>query len=394
MQAAQAAQAAAVCVRAGTDTAGTSPPTSPPTGDGAAAAGRHGRIRACYATAASRSAADGSAAAGEEAEGGKAELGVEQQLSSERRRAQSEAGKQKREHGNKGRTPWNKGKKMSEETKEKIRQATIQAMQNPELRDKLRAYAKNQKQTDSTRERISRGVRNVSRRKRGVAEVNRARGERAGEGAAGTATFAGGSGLVTFGSHAKAQFKHLGRYRLGRYRNKKGKRWARGRVKPGFEYMFTDKEREEAAKKKAAKAANARAREGRRRERRRLPSTKSAEHKRKISEAMKRKWQESNFRDTVKESMRNAERSHGKAGAVAAAVDSQLGAGASKRLDPDQQKDALERRARELLAMAEAALEARLTAGDTAQAKQLLAAVAAAKAQVDSIVKGGGVVGR
>ncbi|KAL3849272.1 hypothetical protein ACJIZ3_011154 [Penstemon smallii] len=45
--------------------------------------------------------------------------------------------KRKTGHGNKGRVPWNKGRKHSEETREKIRQRTKEALKDPKVRKKM-----------------------------------------------------------------------------------------------------------------------------------------------------------------------------------------------------------------------------------------------------------------
>lgn len=147
-------------------------------------------------------------------------------------------------------------------------------------------------------------------------------------------------------------------------------------------------------------------------------AAKSEEHRKKIGEAIRRKWQNPSYRDSVKAGMRKTLDSYeeqgrrrevspaakarlmqdkkGRAGgaihaqsgtptAVAARVDEHLGEGAAQHLDADQQKDALEARARDLLARAEAALEAQLAAGDTQEAAALRVAVEAARAQLDDI---------
>lgn len=55
---------------------------------------------------------------------------------------------------NRGRQPWNKGVRHSEETRAKIRERTVQAMQNPDLRKRLSQAALLHRHTPETREKI------------------------------------------------------------------------------------------------------------------------------------------------------------------------------------------------------------------------------------------------
>ncbi|CAA0816338.1 Unknown protein [Striga hermonthica] len=50
--------------------------------------------------------------------------------------------RRKRRHGNKGRAPWNKGRKHSEDTREKIRRRTKEAMEDPKIRKKMSESAR------------------------------------------------------------------------------------------------------------------------------------------------------------------------------------------------------------------------------------------------------------
>lgn len=80
-------------------------------------------------------------------EGGEEQLHREQM----RRKRISEA--------NRGKTAWNKGLRHSEETKAKIRERTMQAMQSPELRKRLSEAAAAQRHTPETREKIKAAAR-------------------------------------------------------------------------------------------------------------------------------------------------------------------------------------------------------------------------------------------
>ncbi|CAL8461983.1 g1514 [Coccomyxa elongata] len=69
---------------------------------------------------------------------------------------------------NKGRAPWNVGRKHSPETIEKIRQGTTKAMRDPNVRQKLIVSHEPKTQSESSREKISRGVTLSILRRQGV----------------------------------------------------------------------------------------------------------------------------------------------------------------------------------------------------------------------------------
>ncbi|BDA41294.1 hypothetical protein COCOBI_02-0740 [Coccomyxa sp. Obi] len=69
---------------------------------------------------------------------------------------------------NKGRVPWNVGRKHSPETIEKIRQGTTKAMQDPTVRQKLVVSHEPKMHTESSLEKISRGVTLARLRREGV----------------------------------------------------------------------------------------------------------------------------------------------------------------------------------------------------------------------------------
>ncbi|GER53457.1 Rho GTPase activation protein (RhoGAP) with PHdomain [Striga asiatica] len=63
-------------------------------------------------------------------------------IDGEQSRIDGKKRRKKRRHGNKGRAPWNKGRKHSEETREKIRRRTKEAMEDPKIRKKMSESAR------------------------------------------------------------------------------------------------------------------------------------------------------------------------------------------------------------------------------------------------------------
>lgn len=83
-------------------------------------------------------------------------------LAADNRYRHSNVARQKISAANKGNIPWNKGRKHSEETKQKISQATKAAMGTPEIRAKLRFHATGRKHSEETK----RKIRSSTRKKR------------------------------------------------------------------------------------------------------------------------------------------------------------------------------------------------------------------------------------
>ncbi|KAH7651625.1 HAND domain of the nucleosome remodeling ATPase ISWI protein [Dioscorea alata] len=60
---------------------------------------------------------------------------------------------------NKGRTPWNKGRKHSEETRQRIKMKTIEALRNPKIRKKMSEHSRSH--SEQSKARISMGLKMI-----------------------------------------------------------------------------------------------------------------------------------------------------------------------------------------------------------------------------------------
>ncbi|XP_052301206.1 uncharacterized protein LOC7455960 isoform X2 [Populus trichocarpa] len=68
-------------------------------------------------------------------------------------------GKGKKKHGNKGRIPWNKGRKHTSETRALIKQRTIEALTNPQVRKKMSGHP--HAHSEAIRAKISSSLRQI-----------------------------------------------------------------------------------------------------------------------------------------------------------------------------------------------------------------------------------------
>ncbi|XP_010535051.1 PREDICTED: uncharacterized protein LOC104810445 [Tarenaya hassleriana] len=84
--------------------------------------------------------------------------GVERRGAMEQRRKEEER-RRKIGIANKGKVPWNKGKQHTEETRVRIKQRTIEALRNPEVRRKMSEHP--QPHSDETKEKIRSSVTRV-----------------------------------------------------------------------------------------------------------------------------------------------------------------------------------------------------------------------------------------
>ena len=178
---------------------------------------------------------------------------------------------------NKGKIAWNKGKKHTAETIAKIRANTAIAMQNPQVKQRMRAAAANTFHSETTKLKIRRTVRDKAHQKMQARNEAKARafGIRRGK-----------VGVCTIGMHAR-RISSVQRVNFGM--------WTKHALENGPKKKRDSSGAVRRDERNLARKANTRYVEKRKGTRSNRGVPKSAQHKAAISAALKAKWNDPKY---------------------------------------------------------------------------------------------------